>query len=173
MLELFLLFCTYALLGWVCETVYCSIGLKRFSNNALLHGPFSPLYGFGALLILALEPLYGDSFLLLYIVSLFAASALEYLTSFLLEKFLRLRLWDYSAMPWNIHGRVCLWNSFLFGLMGVFTAHWIHPLARGLIRGLPFDFALTFSLILLFYFVVDFFYTVLFHLFHRGEKQKI
>lgn len=47
-LQNILLFFIYSFLGWVCETVYCSIGGRRFVNRGFLNGPLCPVYGFGA-----------------------------------------------------------------------------------------------------------------------------
>ena len=48
-----------------------------------------------------------------------SSAILEYLTSFVLEKFFGARWWDYSTIPLNIHGRICLSCSIAFGLAGV------------------------------------------------------
>lgn len=37
------------------------------------------------------------------------------------------RWWDYSSYPFNIHGRICLRNSLLLGLMALFIIYIVHP----------------------------------------------
>lgn len=50
--ELFLSFLAYSFLGWVCESIYCSIGQKKLVNRGFLTGPLCPVYGFGAMAVL-------------------------------------------------------------------------------------------------------------------------
>ena len=47
----FLLFITYAFLGWCIEVIGKLIQYKRFINRGFLVGPYCPIYGVGALLI--------------------------------------------------------------------------------------------------------------------------
>ena len=44
-LQNILLFFIYSFLGWVCETVYCSVGSRHFVNRGFLNGPLCPVYG--------------------------------------------------------------------------------------------------------------------------------
>lgn len=132
-----LYFFCYSILGWMCETVYCSIGAKKLVNRGFLNGPLCPVYGFGALLVLsALRPLHGNP-LLIFFVGAVLTSALEYVTGWLLETIFHMKLWDYSKRILNLHGRVCLRNSVLFGLLCVVLDLWIHPLFARYIEALP------------------------------------
>ncbi len=128
---LILYFFCYSLLGYIVEVVYCSIGERRLVNRGFLHGPYLPIYGFGALLILLSFSRFSDNVLVLFLLSVVGTSALEYVTSYLLEVFFHAKLWDYSTYPLNIHGRVCALNSTLFGLLSLSLIYVIHPfLAR-------------------------------------------
>ena len=124
-------FFIYSLLGWVCEVVYCSIPKRRFVNRGFLYGPYLPIYGTGATLVVVLmQPVIG-SWPLVFILSLLLTSALEYITSFLLEKLFHVKLWDYSSYPLNINGRVCALNSTLFGLLSLFIVYIVNtPIQR-------------------------------------------
>lgn len=53
MIQILLFFC-YSFLGWCCECVYCSIPAKKFINRGFLEGPYCPIYGVGALLVISL-----------------------------------------------------------------------------------------------------------------------
>ncbi|MDD3058000.1 MAG: hypothetical protein PHO72_06750 [Sphaerochaeta sp.] len=128
---LILYFFCYSLLGYIVEVVYCSIGERRLVNRGFLHGPYLPIYGFGALLILLSFSRFSDNVLVLFLLSVVGTSALEYLTSYLLEVLFHAKLWDYSTYPLNIRGRVCALNSTLFGLLSLSLIYVIHPfLAR-------------------------------------------
>lgn len=133
----FLYFIIYAILGWIAETIYCSVLERHFVERGFLRGPLCPIYGCGALLILwALLP-YVKHWLLLFAIGFLLTSVLEYITSFVMEKIFRMRWWDYSDHFLNINGRVCLLNSTLFGLLTLILAKVLHPLVEKLVGALP------------------------------------
>ena len=135
--ELVLKFTAYSFLGWLCETVYCSVGQRKFVYRGFLNGPVCPIYGFGALLVLLFLMDVKDNLLALFTAGMVVTSVLEYFTSFFMEKLFHAKWWDYSNKPFNIHGRVCLLNSVLFGLMAVLLAHFEDPTVNYLIALLP------------------------------------
>ena len=49
-----LVFFIYSLLGWVWESCYVSAKRRQWVNRGFLHGPWLPIYGTGALVILLL-----------------------------------------------------------------------------------------------------------------------
>lgn len=79
--EWILLFTIYSLLGWICESTYCSILAKKFVNRGFLNGPFCPIYGVGALLIVKLLSPFSHNLVILFFASLLLTSLLEYLTA--------------------------------------------------------------------------------------------
>lgn len=130
-------FLLYSFLGWVCEVVYCSSQEKHFVNRGFLSGPVCPIYGCGAIAVLFfLEPFHTNVWLT-FLFGAIAASLIEYITSYLLERIFKLRLWDYSTYAFNLNGRVCLKNSTLFGLLSVALIFIIHPAMQQAIRSLP------------------------------------
>ena len=132
-----LAFFLYSFTGWLCESIYCSLPAGRFINRGFLTGPLCPVYGFGALLIVfLLSPLQPQP-VLLFLAGAVVTSLLEYVTGFLLEKIFHTKLWDYSQRRFNLHGRVCLKNSLLFGAMGLVTVYLLHPFVLDLIGRLP------------------------------------
>ena len=137
-MQLFLAFLVYSFLGWVCETVYCSIGQRKFVNRGFLNGPLCPVYGFGAVAVLLfLRPL-RENLLLLFFGGMILTSVIEYITGFALEKLFAAKWWDYSNYRFNIHGRVCLRNSLMFGVLSVVAARLVDPVVQGMIQALPF-----------------------------------
>lgn len=139
---LFLLFLIYSAVGWLCESVYCSVPAHKFINRGFLNGPLCPIYGVGALLADALLTPAAWSLPLLFLGGAIVTSVLEYFTGWLLETLFHAKWWDYSDKKWNLHGRVCLRNSILFGLMCVILLRVLHPLLLGLVLRIP-DPALT------------------------------
>ena len=157
--EFILLFAAYSLIGWACETIYCSIPARKLINRGFLSGPFCPVYGFGGLITaLLLSPLAHRlsppfSLIALYLIGMICMSILEYVTGFLLETLFHTKWWDYSNHKFQLHGRVCLLNSLLFGLMGVLVTECLHPFLLKQIHRLPFP--TVFAAVFLLYFCVD------------------
>ena len=79
-LQNILLFFIYSFLGWVCETIYCSVGSRHFVNRGFLNGPLCPVYGFGALIVVfAMQP-FSKNIVLTFLAGMILTSALEYIT---------------------------------------------------------------------------------------------
>lgn len=158
--KLILLFTMYSFSGWVCETIYCSVPAGRFVNRGFLNGPVCPVYGFGALLVVSFLTPFQSNVVLLFLSGAVVTSALEYITAVILEKAFHTKWWDYSKRLLNIHGRVCLLNSVLFGLLSVFVMLFIHPFYLSLIERMPQWLTVLLSVILVLYFLADTFVTV-------------
>ncbi|QIK69757.1 putative ABC transporter permease [Erysipelothrix sp. HDW6C] len=127
----------YAFIGWILETIYCSIPQRKFVERGFLNGPLVPIYGFGAILILyVLDPYINDP-VLVFVYGLLLTSSLEYITSFIMEKLFHMRWWDYSQQPYNIKGRVCLKNSLMFGFLCLILVTWVHPRIIDFINTIP------------------------------------
>lgn len=121
----FVLFCIYSCMGWVFETIYCTIDTKKWANRGFLYGPICPIYGFGAV---AVTMFTGNMpWWQVYIISVVGSAVLEFVTSWVLEKLFHASWWDYSHLPFNIQGRICLQNSLLFGVAGLVIAYIILP----------------------------------------------
>jgi uncharacterized membrane protein len=159
--KLTLFFSVYSMIGWLCESIYCSIPQKRWINRGFLNGPFCPVYGFGALLILAvLSPLLGVfefplELIVLFFTATLLTSVLEYVTSVLLEKLFHTSWWDYSNHKYQIHGRVCLMNSLLFGVMSTLVLKVLHPLISSLLIAIPRIVSFPLAGGLFVYFILD------------------
>lgn len=158
--QLFLLFLCYSFLGWCCEVVYCSSIEKRFINRGFLHGPICPVYGFGGLLVMFMLEPFSTTWIPLFFFSMIVTSALEYVTSWILEKLFDTKWWDYSRYRFHIKGRVCLLNSSLFGLMGMIACHFVHPFLMKLVLGIKYPWVTYISLGLFSVLMVDFAITV-------------
>ena len=138
--DLVLLFFSFSFLGWCIEVVLKYRQFHRFINRGFFTGPILPIYGSGAALITvavgALSPVdssYGTTFLISFVL----CGAVEYLTSYAMEKRFHARWWDYSQKPMNLHGRVWIGNLLLFGLGGVAIMHLVNPLVLPLFDRLP------------------------------------
>ncbi len=135
LIDLVLLFFAYSFLGWCIEVTLKYFQYHRFINRALLSGPVLPIYGAGATLfpvviglLSGFESAYGTTFAASFVL----CGAVEYLTSFFLEKRFHARWWDYSQKPMNLHGRVWIGNLVLFGLGGELIVNLLNPALLGL-----------------------------------------
>ena len=126
-------FAVYSFLGWLLESAFVSIRQRHLVNRGFLNGPFCPIYGFGAVLILLLRSPLRDSWLLLLLASILLTTGLEYLTSWLLETLFHTRWWDYSKLRFNLHGRITLFHSLGWGALGMVLLYVLDPLLSPLL----------------------------------------
>ena len=133
-LEIIIYFITYSFLGWVMESIFRSISEKKIINTGFLKGPFCPIYGVGAIIMLLFLKRFSDNLAVLFIVSVVVLTIWEYLVGVLLEKLFHTKYWDYSKNKFNFQGRICLMNSIFWGILGVVFVKYIHPAIENLIE---------------------------------------
>ena len=126
-----------SILGWAMEVACKRIEYKRFINRGFLIGPWCPIYGVGALLIVLLLSPHAQSPLSVFLLAMVLCGALEYITSWLMEKLFHARWWDYSYRRFNLNGRICANTLIPFGLLGVLLVYVVHPFLFGLFEKLP------------------------------------
>lgn len=128
-----LMFFFYSFAGWCLESLYCSIGEKRFINRGFLTGPLCPIYGTASLVLIVLiyNP-FKDNPLVVFILGIVLCDIVEYLTSFLMEKLFAARWWDYTYELLNIKGRICLKHSLYWGVISIIFVKVIHPSVENL-----------------------------------------
>jgi len=157
----FYYFIIYSFMGWCLETVYTTIIKKEFVNRGFLHGPFCPIYGFGTLLIIILLKPIETNYILLFLGSIFLTSILEYITGYVLETTFNSTWWDYSDKPYNIHGRICLSFSIIWGFISVLILKVIHPYIIHIVNSVHTRPGLILFYATLLYFITDFTITVI------------
>ena len=146
---LFLYFLWYSLLGWIMETIYCSIKERRFVFRGFLKGPICPIYGFGVLMMVLVLSRFTQNVFLFYLVATVTMSAWEYFVGWLLEKTTHMKYWDYSDHRFNLKGRICLNTSLFWGVAAYAAIYWIHPATVQLFHRLsPFGQTLLATLLL-------------------------
>ncbi len=120
-LELWAVFLLGSVVGWFIECGYRSYHARRFVDPGLMHGPVVPLYGFGLIIILygySLTDSYG--FVGASLLMTLAVTLLEYAAGSLVERFVGVKLWDYSDRPLNLQGRICFqFSLYWFLLIGI------------------------------------------------------
>lgn len=133
-----LYFFVYGVLGWCTEVAYAAVKEGKFVNRGFLNGPICPVYGIGVgVVVQFLMPLRGQ-FIILYIASTILVTIIEGLTGFILDKLFHHRWWDYSNVPLNIGGYVCLLFSLIWGVACVFIVQVVHPVIHKGLSLIPF-----------------------------------
>lgn len=133
----FILFLFYSFLGWAYETTLCSVRQHTFINRGFLNGPLCPVYGCGAMLVILTLSDISNNVVALFLSGVLLTTALEYITSYFMEKLFHARWWDYSQRPFNINGRVCLLGAVVFGVMSVLVVRFVDPAIERLFAKIP------------------------------------
>lgn len=153
-------FLIYSFLGWILEVCYAALNTKQFINRGFLNGPYCPIYGVGVITIMYFVYPLKQNLLILFLASIIFTSLIELLTGFILEKTFHYRWWDYSNVPFNLGGYICLKFSIIWGLACVFVTEIIHPVVNDLIIWFPKTMGEVISGIFLLLMVIDFVVTV-------------
>lgn len=125
--------------GVVVEMLWCLIKNEYIESRAgLVYGPFNLLYGAGAVaLTVCLYKFRNRGAWLSFLGGMLVGSILEYVCSWGQEIVLGSRSWDYSNMPFNINGRICLQYSVFWGLLSVFWIKNLYPRTAKMILKIP------------------------------------
>lgn len=132
-----LYFYIYCFLGWVFESCYVSIRQHRWVNRGFLRGPFLPIYGSGAVMMLVVSEPFRDSLVLTYFAGVVGATLLEYVTGAALEAIFKVRYWDYSNQKFNINGHICLSSSIAWGFFTIGMNEFLHPAILAVFAPVP------------------------------------
>lgn len=131
-------FFIYCFFGWIFESSYVSLRKRRFVNRGFLRLPMLPLYGTGAVMMLWVSLPVKDNLLLVYISGVIAATLLEYVTGWAMERLFKMKYWDYSNQPFQLHGYICLSSSIAWGFLTIFLTEVIHrPIERAVLQMNP------------------------------------
>lgn len=163
--EYFLFFLFYSFVGWLYEVLLgIFIFHLGFVNRGFLFGPYCPVYGFGALLLLfTLERFKPKSThmldvcistLFLFLGVILITTTVELITSYLMEFMIGEWLWDYHNYPFNFEGRIALSPSIRFGIGGTIILY-IHPILVKTIRKIKEEYIKGIFYILLALFIID------------------
>ena len=121
-------FIIYSVLGYIIETIYGMITKGVWeSRQSFLYGPFCGIYGLGAVVMIICLHKFPRKFNTLFIGGFIVGSVVEYVVSFVGEMLLGVKWWDYSNMPLNINGRICVYFSVFWGFLGIYLIASLNP----------------------------------------------
>lgn len=151
-----LFFYIYCFLGWVWESAYVSVCERKLVNRGFLKGPFLPIYGSGAICILAVTIPVRGNIPLMFLVGMVSATLLEYVTGAVMERLFRVRYWDYSNKFLNINGYVCLMSALCWGVMTILMVEVIQVHVEPFVLRLGAKICRLLVMVITPYFVADF-----------------
>ncbi len=146
----------YCFVGWCIESAYVSLHQRRLVNRGFMRGPFLPLYGSGAIMMLVVSMPFQDSLLLVYVAGCIGATVLEYVTGVTMEALFKVRYWDYSNQKFNFQGHICLGTSLSWGLLTILMTQVVHKPVESLVLSIPGMVLTVITLILTVYIACDF-----------------
>lgn len=155
--NMFYIFILGSIFGWFIEGIYTLIKKGLLINHsALVIGPFNVVYGIGALLFTIILYKYKDnSYIKLFIISFIFGTILEYVLSLSMESLVGFTAWDYSKKFLNINGRVALFYSICWGLLGIIWIKWCYPLVMKIIEKINYNFGKKLMIFLIIFLIFD------------------
>ena len=126
---LFWCFVIFSILGMIIEMLYCyaTTGVIE-SRQGLVWGPFCPIYGVGAVIVILILERVKESKLKLFVYGAVLGGIIEYVLSYILEAMYGTRFWDYSYTTYNLNGRICFLYSVFWGILAIILIRKINPI---------------------------------------------
>ncbi len=151
-----LLFFVYSFLGWIWETSYVSIKEHKFQNRGFVRGPFLPIYGSGALIILLSTVAVRENIYLIFILGSLSSTILEVITGYVMELIFKVRYWDYSYKKIHYKGYICLSSTIAWGFFSIILVMIINVPIENLVFQIPSVILEVIVLLLVIVFTVDY-----------------
>lgn len=137
MIQWLFFFYFYCFFGWCFESTYVSLKSRKLTNRGFMRGPFLPLYGSGGIMMLVVSAPFQDNIFLTYVAGCIGATVLEYVTGVAMEALFKVRYWDYSKVPLNFQGHICLGSSLAWGGLTILMTQVIHTPVERLVLSIP------------------------------------
>ncbi len=164
-LQRYSLFCAAAVLfticgicGWIYETAVTSYLWGRFADRGYLHIPVLPIYGVFSFIMLPVFKKH-NGFFTVFLGGMAITTALEFISSYIIEWILGKNLWSYSSWDFNFDGRISLYSSLAFGLMSVILIKVAFPTVKKFYKEAPGWVVILCGTVCYFSIIIDFIYT--------------
>ncbi len=159
--SIILLFFIISFVGWLWEVAIHLVIDGRFVNRGMLHGPWTPIYGFGCIFILMLLYKFRKTPVKHFWLTLLTCGTLEYSTSYILEKmFNGTQWWNYTGYFINLNGRICAEGMLVFVIGGMAFVYMIAPIVDNVIKKVKKEILIPICIILITMFSIDFVYSL-------------
>lgn len=131
-------FILYSFFGFLLEVGFARlIRHPKRDRKCFILLPLCPVYGLGAVAILALAGALRAGPVGVMAIGFLSATAAEYVMGLFYERALGVRFWDYTGLPLNLHGLVCLPFSLCWTVLALALVYWLSPAADGFLRRIP------------------------------------
>ena len=121
-----------------------------------MKGPWLPIYGSGAILILWLTLPFQETPLLVYLTGAAGATLLEYVTGEVMVRLFRVRYWDYSNQKFQYKGHICLSSTIAWGFLSLLMVYVVHRPVERFVLGLHEDLTAVLAFLITVLMVYDF-----------------
>ena len=131
-------FIIYSFLGFIIETIFGMLtkGVVE-SRQSCLYGPFCCIYGLGAAVMIPGLQKFKKRNWTLFLAGAIEGSIVEYIISWVGEMIFHIKWWDYSNMPFDINGRICLLFTIFWGILALVLIRLINPYVERFIDKIP------------------------------------
>lgn len=136
---LFWIFVLASVIGLVIETLvsYPIDGVWK-DRAGLVWGPFSPIYGVGAVLMtLAVGRVRTPTCPRIFGACMLVGAGFEFVAGWFFKHAFGIVAWDYSSQPFNLMGHTCLGIAICWGVLGLIWAKALLPLVLRAIALIP------------------------------------
>ncbi len=150
-------FLLYSILGYLLETLAAFITKSNFKSG-ILFGPWTPVYGLGAVLIILISryffvnlhmPRWKET-IIVFIVITFVLTLIEWIGGIGIEFLFKKVFWDYSSDPTSIGHYISLRMSLIWGIGSIIFIYVIYPFLKNFIKHIPLYVTIPFALLFLF-----------------------
>lgn len=159
--QLFWYFLFFSVIGLLLETLFCYITTGIWeSRKGLLWGPFCPIYGVGAVVLILLLERFEDSREKIFFFGGILGCIVEYILSYILEAMYGTKFWDYSYKAFNLNGRICLTYALYWAILSLVLMRYIKPKLDTWISKIPIRLSCLLEYTLFLFLIVDAIFTV-------------
>lgn len=159
-INMYLLNCffIYSILGFIIEGLFTLIVSGNFSSG-ILYGPWTPVYGFGAILTIVISKKIFKKMhksrivetIITFIVLTIILTFIEWLGGILIENIFHETLWNYKNYKYNIGKYIALEMSLVWGIISLLIIYFVKPIIDKLEKIIPKYI----TLILVLFFIID------------------
>ena len=125
--NLICIFFVSSIIGWIYEMIFYKVTENILENRGFLYGPYVPVYGFGAVLIVLALKRFKKNPIILFIGMAILTGIVEFLVGEMMVAIWHKRWWDYTGLFLNIDGQVCLRSVISFAIGGLGLIYLIEP----------------------------------------------
>lgn len=130
-------FVLYSFVGYIGDAVYAYNKRDSDFKKCFLINLLCPVYGLGAIAIISCTRPIKQYKILTFVMGGLAATVVEYVLHFIYQEILGVSIWNYSNLPYNINGRVCLMFTVFWSILSMGLVYFIHPLVEKRMAAMP------------------------------------